>query len=68
MKAPESKPEPEIRGGDRPADYIPEVPHVTVMAGLASAAGGVPSSCDCCEWTDDEQDGEPPGANDPEAQ
>jgi hypothetical protein len=30
---------PEIRGGDRPADYIPEL---KVTAGLASAHGGVP--------------------------
>jgi hypothetical protein len=74
MNDPENKPAPEIRGGDRPADYIPE-----------DGSGGfgligwqphrdpekVPDSPGCAcgpECPDFAEDDEPPGANDPEAQ
>jgi len=64
----DDKPAPEIRGGDRPADYIPSGtgwPEVTVKAGLASASGDVPDgeedspgcACgpECPDFCDDDE-------------
>lgn len=67
MNEPEEKPAPEIRGGDRPEDYIPVIPPSLAALGAVEADGeftGWFEKNGCPGHEDDE----PLGGNDPDTQ